>query len=171
MGKKFTVSYTNQFVINSSTFSAGGDSGSLIVTNDSCHQPVGLLFAGSSTTTIANPIGEVLTDVGAALGKPVSFVGGTCHSRTAAVEGPSPSLMDHANAVLQEHGPKWMAHGAVLGVGIGRADENPYEAVMVIYIERQAGVIPDLPEQAGGVRVKRVFTDPFVASGCCTGCR
>ncbi|HEU4836451.1 MAG TPA: hypothetical protein VFS90_18620, partial [Pyrinomonadaceae bacterium] len=32
-GKKFTVSYTNQVVINSSTFSAGGDSGSLIVTN------------------------------------------------------------------------------------------------------------------------------------------
>src|SRR4030095_13784748 len=33
-GKKFTVSYTNQVVINSSTFSAGGDSGSLIVTNN-----------------------------------------------------------------------------------------------------------------------------------------
>src|SRR4030095_5547990 len=32
-GKKFVVSYTNQVVINSSTFSAGGDSGSLIVTN------------------------------------------------------------------------------------------------------------------------------------------
>src|SRR5215510_3012569 len=31
-GKKFTVSYTNQIVISSSTFSAGGDSGSLIVT-------------------------------------------------------------------------------------------------------------------------------------------
>ena len=32
-GKKFVVSYTNQVVINSSTFSAGGDSGSLIVSN------------------------------------------------------------------------------------------------------------------------------------------
>src|SRR5262245_56768518 len=34
-GQKFTVSYTNQVVINSTTFSAGGDSGSLIVTNNS----------------------------------------------------------------------------------------------------------------------------------------
>src|SRR4030095_9680628 len=48
-GKKFVVAYTNQVVINSSTFSAGGDSGSLIVSNNNCHQPVALLFAGSST--------------------------------------------------------------------------------------------------------------------------
>src|SRR6185369_6922111 len=39
-GKKFVVSYTGQVVINSSTFSAGGDSGSLIVTNNSSHNPV-----------------------------------------------------------------------------------------------------------------------------------
>src|SRR6185503_3293395 len=79
-GKKFIVSYTNQVVINSSTFSAGGDSGSLIVSNNSpsCRQPVALLFAGSSTTTIGNLIGEVLSDLTTALGSSVSFVGGTC---------------------------------------------------------------------------------------------
>ena len=32
-GKKTTISYQNQVVINSNTFSAGGDSGSLILTN------------------------------------------------------------------------------------------------------------------------------------------
>jgi hypothetical protein len=32
-GKKFTVAYTNQVVIQSSNFSAGGDSGLLIVTD------------------------------------------------------------------------------------------------------------------------------------------
>lgn len=71
------VGYTNQVVINSSTFSAGGDSGSLIVTNNSNHQPVALLFAGSSTSTIGNPIGEVLSKTSAALGggRTLSFVG------------------------------------------------------------------------------------------------
>src|SRR5262245_51053752 len=39
-GRKFLVRYNNQVLINSSTFSAGGDSGSLIVTNDPSHQPV-----------------------------------------------------------------------------------------------------------------------------------
>jgi len=62
-GKKFTISYTNQVVINSSSFSAGGDSGSLIVTSDTA-QPVALLFAGSSSTTIGNPITDVVNALG-----------------------------------------------------------------------------------------------------------
>ncbi len=41
-------------------FSAGGDSGSLIVDAVSC-RPVGLLFAGGGTTTFANPIDVVLS--------------------------------------------------------------------------------------------------------------
>jgi hypothetical protein len=42
-------------------FSDAGDSGSLIVTNNGAANPVALLFAGSSNSTIGNPIGDVLT--------------------------------------------------------------------------------------------------------------
>jgi hypothetical protein len=52
--------FENQIFIEYSGFSSGGDSGSLIVTNDESCNPVGLLFAGSATTTIANPIDAVL---------------------------------------------------------------------------------------------------------------
>jgi len=56
--------FTNQIVISPGNFSAGGDSGSLIVVNDKRSddhlKPVGLLFAGSSLYTIANPIDSVL---------------------------------------------------------------------------------------------------------------
>ncbi len=52
--------FVNQIVITPGTFSAGGDSGSLIVTDDEDCNPVGLLFAGSSTMTVANPIDAVL---------------------------------------------------------------------------------------------------------------
>ena len=45
-------------------FSAGGDSGSLIVSDDSNKNPVGLLFVGSSTSTFADRIDLVLTDFG-----------------------------------------------------------------------------------------------------------
>jgi hypothetical protein len=45
--------------IQFSDISDSGDSGSLIVTNDGTSQPVALLFAGSATTTISNPISEV----------------------------------------------------------------------------------------------------------------
>jgi hypothetical protein len=48
-------------------FSAGGDSGSLVVTKGVLfgdRRPVGLLFAGSNVSTLANPIGPVLARFG-----------------------------------------------------------------------------------------------------------
>jgi hypothetical protein len=59
--------FEEQIVITGDGFSAGGDSGSLIVTrgrllND--RRPVGLLFAGSPTSTLANPIDLVLDRFG-----------------------------------------------------------------------------------------------------------
>jgi len=52
--------FVDQLVIEPGTFSGGGDSGSLIVTDDGNKNPVALLFAGSSTQTIANRIDLVL---------------------------------------------------------------------------------------------------------------
>jgi PKD repeat protein len=52
--------FVDQIGISPGSFSAGGDSGSLIVTDDGNKNPVGLLFAGGSTRTFANPIGAVL---------------------------------------------------------------------------------------------------------------
>ncbi|NQV32074.1 MAG: hypothetical protein HQ515_05230 [Phycisphaeraceae bacterium] len=69
-----TAKFVNQIIIEPGDFSAGGDSGSLIVTDDDDLNPVGLLFAGSSTHTIANPIDEVLERFGVTIdgGTPVS---------------------------------------------------------------------------------------------------
>jgi len=55
--------FVNQIMIGSGGFSRAGDSGSLIVTQAN-HNPVGLLFAGGSGATFANPIDAVLTAVG-----------------------------------------------------------------------------------------------------------
>ncbi len=52
--------FVDQIAITPGTFSDGGDSGSLIVTDDSNANPVALLFAGSSENTLANPINLVL---------------------------------------------------------------------------------------------------------------
>jgi hypothetical protein len=69
-GPAFTKTYTGQIVIanKGSKFIAAGDSGSLMV-EDAATNPraVGLLFAGSSTSAIANPIDEVLTYLGATM--------------------------------------------------------------------------------------------------------
>ncbi len=52
--------FVDQISITPGEFSGGGDSGSLIVTNDTDAKPVGLLFAGSSSRTLANRIDRVL---------------------------------------------------------------------------------------------------------------
>jgi len=55
------ATFIGQIGITPGGFSAGGDSGSLIVTDDGNNHPVALLFAGSSSYTLANPIGAVLS--------------------------------------------------------------------------------------------------------------
>lgn len=62
-----TARFEGQIVVTGRGFSAGGDSGSLIVTDGmlmSDRRPVGLLFAGTQTTTLANPIDLVLDRFG-----------------------------------------------------------------------------------------------------------
>ena len=70
-GEAFTKTFTGQVMINNkgSKFLKGGDSGSLLV-EDLATSPraVGLLYAGSNFYAIANPIDEVLTFVGTAIG-------------------------------------------------------------------------------------------------------
>jgi hypothetical protein len=68
--------FVNQIGISPGSFSSGGDSGSLIVTDDGAKDAVGLLFAGSSTRTLANPIGPVLTRFGVTI-DPSGGNGGT----------------------------------------------------------------------------------------------
>ena len=58
-----TAKFVKQIIIEPGGFSAGGDSGSLIVTEVG-NNPVGLLFAGSSSITVANQIGLVLDRFG-----------------------------------------------------------------------------------------------------------
>jgi Peptidase family S64 len=165
-GKKFVVSYTNQVVINSSTFSAGGDSGSLIVSNSaSCPRPVALLFAGSSTTTIGNPIGEVISKLGAATGTSLSFVGTNC---TASVEKPlgddrpNEAAVEFATTAMRSREEDLLSRPGVIGVGVGSMDDSPTEAAIVVYVDQNASGVR-LPRRINGLRVKVVRTEPFVA--------
>ena len=181
-GKKFTVAYTGQIVIGPGAFSAGGDSGSLITTNNSSHNPVGLLFAGSSTTTIANPIGEVLTKLSAALGGSFSFGSGGGGGGGGGPKGPQrdgrqpfipgvenlmPILPQQASeralAVLEQHRANIIFTPGVMGVGIGASDKVAGEAAIVIYVNKDADAKPILPESIDGIPVRVVLTDQFIA--------
>jgi len=61
------ATFVDQIIIGPGGFAAGGDSGSLIVTDDLLYQGVGLLFAGNGSITIANRIDLVLNRFGVSI--------------------------------------------------------------------------------------------------------
>lgn len=69
-GAAFTKTFTGQILIgnNGSKFLAGGDSGSLLLQDVTTNpRAIGLLFAGSTSLAVANPIGQVLNFFGATM--------------------------------------------------------------------------------------------------------
>ena len=95
--------FVDQLIIEPGSFSGGGDSGSLIVTDDQNKNPVGLLFAGSSTQTIANRIDLVLNNFG------VHVDGGA---------PPPPPAPVTDVAVTSVTGPAAVTQGATVNVGV-----------------------------------------------------
>jgi hypothetical protein len=69
-GTSFTKTFTGQIIVSNRQrrFLNSGDSGSLMVEDVTTNpRAVGLLYAGSSTTAVANPINDVLSHLGAAM--------------------------------------------------------------------------------------------------------
>ncbi len=175
-GKKFTVSYTNQVVVSaaSGSFSAGGDSGSLIVSNDGTPNPVALLFAGNSTQTIGNPIQDVVSAFTAG-GHTFTFVGTTCataaSSTSASLGGiqavlPAAAEVDFVRGVKERFEPELFARPGVIGVGVGADEVDPSRAAIVVYLSTAAGSHPDshaFPSELDGIPVRVIPTEPFVA--------
>ena len=162
-GRKFTISFTDQVVVAPGNFSAGGDSGSLILTTN--NQPVGLLFAGSSTTTIANPICEVLAKVNANLTAPVHFVGSgdpSCPAAFANVGTQPPPSHKKAHDAKERYADQLMSRPGVIGVGVGNTEDDKGPAV-IMYMDANTPAPPFVPAQLDGVPVRVIRTDAFVS--------
>jgi len=175
-GKKFTITYTNQ--ISTTRISAGGDSGSLILSTDGL-KPTALLYAGSSTVTIGNPIEDVINAF-TTTGKSFSFVGSNKSCSTAGFAcpaaavaapaaafvglGPSAGEVEFARRIKERHEPDLFARPGVVGVGVGSAEGDPTRAAIVVYVVSHDGARPrGLPAELDGVKVRVIPTEPFVA--------
>jgi len=173
----FTVNYDNQIDILSTTFSAPGDSGSLIV-DSSTAQPVGLLYAGSDSDTVANPIADVLGALKDSKGNAPTFVGGPTHpveacagtgaSNAVAQASNAQSVMrlsdeeiERATITKRTHVESLMKTQGVIGVGVGMSDQ-PNKAAIVVILERDKahGVIP---KQIDGIPTKTRTSKRFKA--------
>lgn len=186
-----TKTFTGQLGIPGSSFADSGDSGALVVDARNA-EPVGLLFAtgsnGSGTGySIANPIRDVLTELGSQSGQQLSVVGGAEHpvacldydasrqalpnaSNEAAV---SAALRDKAAAAVHTALASLVDRSTgILGAAPGRSVDNPRDAAVILYVEDRApghanggqhrpnlGVLPTIPALIDGVRTVVVVTD------------
>lgn len=177
VGKKFVINYTNQLVIvaGSGSFSAGGDSGSLIVSNDGTPNPVGLLFAGNSTQTIANPIQSVVNAYQTG-GHTFTFVGSTCGTLASEKAGsalgkgeqvgPVEADLEFARTVKERFEPDLFAQPGVIGVGVGVDETDASRAAIIVYFDTAAGMHlqpSSFPAEMDGVKLRVIPTEPFVA--------
>jgi hypothetical protein len=171
--------FVNQIAIGPGGFSAGGDSGSLIVEDvATCPRAVGLLFAGSSTITIANPISDVLGAFG------VSMVGCTATAspekslfRTivawlfptaSAAPGAAvnPAAIVAASQAKDRHEQALLRIPGVVGVGVGLSTVAPDQVVIQVYVERDTPEVRQaVPAQLNSTPVEIVETGPIVAHG------
>jgi len=182
-GTKFTVTYANQVSVAGGDFSSGGDSGSLIVTQSNA-TPVALLFAGSNTDTVGNPISDVLNFF-ASNGHTVSFVGGsrgpgatpqvigcTLPGPQAAMAArlavqkvtPSSDALALATAVTDRHAAELMGHPEVQAVGVGASYDNPSESAILLFVTKGQPTT-DLPAQVEGVRTRMIEGEQFSQQG------
>ena len=165
-GTTFYVQFDNQIVINGGSFSAAGDSGSLVV-NSQTAQPVGLLYGGDSTSTVANPIGAVLNALADTKGNVPTIVGGAehpilCPTVAAAAHASAqtsvsvaPAELAHATSIAGRYATRLMASPEVAGVAVGRSQDAPGQAAVLIYVKS----LPPpgtFPAQLEGVRTRIV---------------
>lgn len=180
-GQSFTANYTNQLAINGGTFSAAGDSGSLIVSQAGA-QPVALLYAGSSTDTVGAPAQTVLNNLADTSSPPnvPSFVGTSNHvvagctssgadafdATAQTTASPSAAELSSAEAVKNQSTPHLMSlHPAVLAVGVARSLDRPKRAAIILFMRKGEPLVSPIPHSVAGVPTRVISVDSLPKSG------
>jgi hypothetical protein len=164
-----TKIFSNQIGIGGVHFTDSGDSGSLVV-DASNSEAVGLYFAGGTDgdghgLSIANPIGDVLNELGNETGSKLSIVGtSTAHPVACMRYDPavptvppkiSAALLDKAQA-LSESAAASLRGPGVLGTAPGASLDSEGQPAIVVYVEH-AGV--KVPQTIDGLRTEVIVTD------------
>jgi hypothetical protein len=166
--------FTNQIAISGNGFADAGDSGSLVVDTANA-EPVGLFFAGGTDASgvsqaVANPAGDVLSELSAlaGLGGSFSFVGSQDHGVSCLNYGDSTVSAAQARAlsdseIFRAQQALGLARTlvnpftGVLGVAMAKSNDHPGEAAVIVYVDENAN--PAVPESIMGVRTMVIPTN------------
>jgi len=176
-GSTFSMTYTGQVSISGGTFSASGDSGSLIVDQNTA-DPVALLYGGSDTDTVGNPVADVLSALQDAQGHRPTFVGTASAHQVAGctLAANAVKTIPAATPVISEaqvaqaerardiHAPELLSNPYVQAIGVGASIDHPGEPAVVLVIN--PGQIPTaLPDELEGIATRIVQAAPVGPHG------
>jgi len=175
-GTMFSETFSNQVEVAGGSFSAPGDSGSLIVTQNTA-DPVALLFAGSDVDSVGNPVSNVLAFFQSG-SNAVTFVGGAAHqvigctlplkpasatltvpTATASAEG-----LQKAMAARDAHARELLAYPEVQAVGVGASHDNPAETAVLLFVNK-GQPRRNLPAAVDGIRTRIIEAELFSERG------
>jgi hypothetical protein len=171
-GVAFTATFNDLVDIHDGTFSAEGDSGSLIVTQDTA-DPVALLIASSDTDTLGNSISDVLSALAdRTTGEQPLFVGTVSPHPVAACSLPGPQAaaaarlalptvtptqekLQRATSTRNLHASELLSYPAVEVLGVGASLDDPGEAAILLFVKPglEHGA---LPLHVDGVRTRLI---------------
>lgn len=157
-GSAFVTTLKDQILVTPGTFLRAGDSGSLmcedVLTNP---RPVGLLFAGSSSIAVANPIQAVLNRF------LVTMVGVTGDDEEELEEEP---LITHAAQVKEDHADLLMQVKGAVGHAVGLSSEDGTTPVILLLVEKATKKIrAQAPVELDGVPVEVCEVGKIIAFG------
>ena len=159
-----TVTLTNQIAISPGDpqFVKAGDSGSLVVTDDADHRPVGLLHAAGRNSTFANPAADVVNAfAGYCAPGGLSFAGRVCGPAAATLALRQDAMEWAAARQVQERHTGWLMRlPSVVAVGLAHASDSDGTPALVVFLEGPR-VPAGLPRTLDGVPVRAVETGPI----------
>lgn len=172
----FTVTYSNQVGVTGGNFSASGDSGSLIVTQSTA-DAVALMFAGSDTDTVGNPIGEVLSAMADASNNVPTIVGGAAHQVIGCSLPPASAVrqeaqgatvpaaqMQSAMSARDANASQLLAIPGVRGVGVGQSLDYVGQPAVLLFVA-PGTLHSTLPVEVDGVRTRIIESANEAATG------
>jgi hypothetical protein len=177
----FNVTYNDEITVanmsNGQNFIGDGDSGSLAV-DEATAQPVALLFAGSDTEAVGNPVADVLNALHTSTGHTYSFVGGAQHTvpgcslpglssvkvtpqSAAAI---SAGTAQRGQAAAASYSTQIMNTPGVSAYGGGGSLDAPQEPAVMIFVAPGASHA-NIPATIDGVRTRVVESSSTTAHG------
>jgi hypothetical protein len=181
-GTSFNVTYNDEVVVgnmtNGQNFIGDGDSGSLAV-DAATATPVALMFAGSDTDAVGNPVGDVLNALKSTTGGATfTFVGGAAHAVagcslpglssvkvTPQSAGALPAnTAQRGQTAAMNNSSQIMSTPGVSAYGGGGSLDAPQEPAVMIFVAPGASHA-GIPATVDGVRTRLVESSSPTAHG------